>query len=941
MYTMLNPSTYKNLFANSLERNTDDIRKRNKIFFTFYYVVPVLIIIVSVFYICYECIRIQNLMKDNDYGIILDAGSNGTRIHLFRWLKREYASNITVNTLTKPNEVYFYRYEASLSDVPLEHIHEILEFLIANVKDVLKTKYKNGDESQWKKYPLYLQATAGMRLLDSLERDTRMGIIRSVLSNEKINPFQFSKEYARVISGEEEGIYGWLSVNSALNTVFAPASNTYGALDLGGSSVQITFFPTDTSILEDFNGIHINNTSIRLYAHSFIGYGWQDAFFRLSVILILNHLKSLTEDLNQIGKQEQDEKEETHKLSESLENEDISRAYKNENGLKNLPKEVIQNYAYIDNLLYEYFMKYIEKKKEQSMHKGDIDINDNSEEETKELKEKVEEETKEEFDSSYVSNIYQEKVHDKYKYNINSKKPYYVEDFIKKIRNFKRKGQKETNLLIHNPCFPSPLKMKIVLPTFMIGSMEFIINEKKIKFSGNKDISYKQIGKYLEEQASGLEVPWDETDGIYLLEKKSIKTDIPLWEHFFNDFKSSSYFKQMKESEYLSKMDENEKEKLLRHIFKNNTIRKNKKMFINFTVQMVGSNDANACLQLAKKLFYKEACFLSFCSFNGVYQPQLKGNKFVVYGQFKKVMRRLGLKKKIDLGKMKEVIEKYCNLNFFEMKNSFNKSSNSEFKQFCWKSIWSYAVLRHGFQFTNASQIISLDNGIDIDEDEEEAGGVGNMKVGTETQKESFADTDTIITATEHFNDSITDNGDTSGNERDEDYHEKNSVSFQGETTGNSTESDMDNLTTDTGRKDATSIFYYYKHKESSGKEKQKGNKVNSYEEERVAEEREGNKYSTFTRPNGTIRKYKKHHIQKKTFDDLFTKIDNVSWTQGYMIYEVNSFPRYIDFRKIEIRWSMLLTVCVILIMIIILLGGYCFKLKDSLRYYVTLHTEI
>lgn len=52
------------------------------------------------------------------------------------------------------------------------------------------------------------------------------------------------------MSGEEEGVYGWLTVNNALDTILAPANRTVGALDLGGASAQITFSPVHTSVIE-------------------------------------------------------------------------------------------------------------------------------------------------------------------------------------------------------------------------------------------------------------------------------------------------------------------------------------------------------------------------------------------------------------------------------------------------------------------------------------------------------------------------------------------------------------------------------------------------------------------------------------------------------------------------------------------------------------------
>ena len=40
-----------------------------------------------------------------------------------------------------------------------------------------------------------------------------MNCVRELFHNKTYNPFDFNDERARVISGEEEAIYGWVGVN--------------------------------------------------------------------------------------------------------------------------------------------------------------------------------------------------------------------------------------------------------------------------------------------------------------------------------------------------------------------------------------------------------------------------------------------------------------------------------------------------------------------------------------------------------------------------------------------------------------------------------------------------------------------------------------------------------------------------------------------------------
>ena len=58
-------------------------------------------------------------------------------------------------------------------------------------------------ESRWKEFPIYLTATAGMRLLPPT---TRAVVLKAVRDFFRTTPFRFDSDaWARVISGEEEG----------------------------------------------------------------------------------------------------------------------------------------------------------------------------------------------------------------------------------------------------------------------------------------------------------------------------------------------------------------------------------------------------------------------------------------------------------------------------------------------------------------------------------------------------------------------------------------------------------------------------------------------------------------------------------------------------------------------------------------------------------------
>ncbi|KAL8431682.1 hypothetical protein ACSSS7_005131 [Eimeria intestinalis] len=234
-----------------------------------------------------------------DYGIVIDAGSHGSRVNIFKWAARVYdPHNPLTGPVSLPRLSDFRVYEPGIESA-FEDPEEGKAQLQQMIRDASASLATLGvPASRWGEIPIYLKATAGMRTLGQEKRDTIMRHVRDTFHDPKANPFHFKNDFARVISGEEEGVYGWVAVNSERNLLGAPPEQTLGALDMGGSSSQITFSPFFTSILEDFNSVHLGNTSIQLYSHSFLGYGWADALTRINLKLAAAALVSSAKNVN-------------------------------------------------------------------------------------------------------------------------------------------------------------------------------------------------------------------------------------------------------------------------------------------------------------------------------------------------------------------------------------------------------------------------------------------------------------------------------------------------------------------------------------------------------------------------------------------------------------------------------------------------------------------
>lgn len=218
---------------------------------------------------------------DWQYGIMVDAGSGGTRLHVYRWpprvadpLRPLYAA------VTVPEEMFEVSARPGISSFA-NNITGLKPYM-NDLLDRAASRLQDRSQS-WYLMPLYLKATAGARDLYQDQRDAIFAELRSVLFSSN---FRFDDEYwARTISGEEEAVHAWLSVNAIKGTYRAVPENTWGALDMGGASTQIVFIPKDVSIIQNYFPLHISYLHLHLYSHSFLEYGYRDANMRMVKML--------------------------------------------------------------------------------------------------------------------------------------------------------------------------------------------------------------------------------------------------------------------------------------------------------------------------------------------------------------------------------------------------------------------------------------------------------------------------------------------------------------------------------------------------------------------------------------------------------------------------------------------------------------------------------
>ncbi|KAI0164627.1 nucleoside phosphatase family-domain-containing protein [Xylariaceae sp. FL1272] len=198
------------------------------------------------------------------YGVILDAGSSGTRLHIYRWQDAskiiKHASLEELRSLPELENHYTKKIRPGIStfgDHPEDVGPEHLESLIKKAKKEIPYE-KHADT------PIYLMATAGMRLLPKDQQATLLSEVCTYFRSNSAFSLPDCNANIQVIPGDTEGLYGWIAANYLLGGFDNPEGHahgkghhTYGFLDMGGASAQIAFAPNATIAEEHGNDLKL------------------------------------------------------------------------------------------------------------------------------------------------------------------------------------------------------------------------------------------------------------------------------------------------------------------------------------------------------------------------------------------------------------------------------------------------------------------------------------------------------------------------------------------------------------------------------------------------------------------------------------------------------------------------------------------------------------
>ncbi|XP_072239715.1 ectonucleoside triphosphate diphosphohydrolase 7-like isoform X1 [Leuresthes tenuis] len=240
-----------------------------------------------------------------NYGIVVDCGSSGSRVFVYYWPPHNGNPHTLLDIRQmrdrdrRPVVKKIKPGISTLANTPTQasdYLQPLLSFAAAHVP---KNKHKET--------PLYILCTAGMRLLPDSQQ---AAILEDLVTDVPLDfDFLFSRSYAEVISGKQEGVYAWIGINFVLgrfdhadeedatvevttgseNQLPISRRRTVGIMDMGGASLQIAYevpsaitfnSPQEEEagkgVLAEFNlGCDVEHTKhvYRVYVTTFLGFG--------------------------------------------------------------------------------------------------------------------------------------------------------------------------------------------------------------------------------------------------------------------------------------------------------------------------------------------------------------------------------------------------------------------------------------------------------------------------------------------------------------------------------------------------------------------------------------------------------------------------------------------------------------------------------------------
>jgi apyrase len=205
--------------------------------------------------------------SDDTFAVVIDAGSTGSRVHVFRFGHAGGDSNGAPELEDDTFEAVKPGLSAYAGDPAAA---------AASLKPLLQKALDTVPAHLHARTSLIVGATAGLRLLPGGQADAILDGVRALLKTD----YPFSVDPAAgvtILDGADEGAFAWLTLNYLLGHLGKDPASTVAAIDLGGGSVQHAYAlaPGTASAAPPgyVRALAAPGRAYDVYVHSYLGYG--------------------------------------------------------------------------------------------------------------------------------------------------------------------------------------------------------------------------------------------------------------------------------------------------------------------------------------------------------------------------------------------------------------------------------------------------------------------------------------------------------------------------------------------------------------------------------------------------------------------------------------------------------------------------------------------
>lgn len=202
-----------------------------------------------------------------DHGVIMDAGSSHTEAILYEWKGDKYQGTGYVTQKHSCNV------DDGISSFPNP------EDAGESLRDCLQEVAEKIPEDKRKDTPVYLAATAGMRIQNISNPYLNLATFTAVKCS--IDKSPMTRAEVGIISGQSEGIFAWITSNFVLGLLQGHVHPTIGSMDMGGASTQISFEVDEKyQNNSEVQTLRLYGENYHVYSVSYLCYGAAEIYRR-------------------------------------------------------------------------------------------------------------------------------------------------------------------------------------------------------------------------------------------------------------------------------------------------------------------------------------------------------------------------------------------------------------------------------------------------------------------------------------------------------------------------------------------------------------------------------------------------------------------------------------------------------------------------------------